>query len=201
MRLWDANTGNLLRTFENHHSRGYVSLNIDHILCWLRMLLRIASIDFKPPFVLSGSSDKHLRLFDITTLLGWSTSPEYDSGDGGGTQAAPLPLPSSSVPAFQSLSNTNNPPSGFTNSYCNDYAAFGEQGQAVMCQMCGNSGLVALGLGSARRGQGQIGDIHKNILHRDLVRSVAFGDKFVLSGSYDLSIKVGSTSRFKMIGD
>ena len=25
LRLWDANTGALLRTFENHHSRGYVS--------------------------------------------------------------------------------------------------------------------------------------------------------------------------------
>ncbi|EEB97167.1 hypothetical protein MPER_03565, partial [Moniliophthora perniciosa FA553] len=38
--------------------------------------LGIASIDFRPPFVLSGSSDKHLRLFDITTLQGWSTSPD-----------------------------------------------------------------------------------------------------------------------------
>jgi WD40 repeat protein len=25
LRLWDANTGVLLRTFENHHSRGYVT--------------------------------------------------------------------------------------------------------------------------------------------------------------------------------
>lgn len=25
LRLWDADTGALLRTFENHHSRGYVS--------------------------------------------------------------------------------------------------------------------------------------------------------------------------------
>lgn len=24
IRLWDAKTGKLLRTFENHHSRGYV---------------------------------------------------------------------------------------------------------------------------------------------------------------------------------
>lgn len=64
--------------------------------------------------------------------------------------------------------------------------AFGEQGQAVMCQMCGNSGVVALG--GARLGRQS--DVHKNTLHRDLVRSVAFGDEFVLSGSYDLSIKV-----------
>ena len=25
IRLWDAQTGELLRTFENHHTRGYVS--------------------------------------------------------------------------------------------------------------------------------------------------------------------------------
>ena len=30
------------------------------------------------PYVVSGSSDKHLRLFDITTFQGWSTSPEYE---------------------------------------------------------------------------------------------------------------------------
>ncbi|KAJ7766655.1 F-box/WD repeat-containing protein 11 [Mycena metata] len=60
VRLWDATTGKLLRTFENHHTRG------------------IASIDFMAPYVASGSSDKHLRLFDITTFQGWSTSPEYD---------------------------------------------------------------------------------------------------------------------------
>ncbi|KAH9928496.1 WD40 repeat-like protein [Epithele typhae] len=57
LRLWDADTGALLRTFENHHRRG------------------IASIDFKYPFVLSGSSDKHIRLLDVSTLQGWSTSP------------------------------------------------------------------------------------------------------------------------------
>ena len=36
---------------------------------------RIASIDYKHPFVLSGSSDKHIRLLDISTLQGWSTNP------------------------------------------------------------------------------------------------------------------------------
>ncbi|KAG7092986.1 hypothetical protein E1B28_009285 [Marasmius oreades] len=58
IRLWNATTGALLRTFENHHSRG------------------IASIDFKSPFVISGSSDKHLRLLDISTLQGWCTFPD-----------------------------------------------------------------------------------------------------------------------------
>ncbi|KZT02346.1 WD40 repeat-like protein [Laetiporus sulphureus 93-53] len=56
LRLRDAKTGALLRTYEDHHDRG------------------IATIDFRPPFVLSGSSDRHLCLIDITTSNGWSTS-------------------------------------------------------------------------------------------------------------------------------
>ncbi|KAJ3840526.1 F-box/WD repeat-containing protein 11, partial [Lentinula raphanica] len=157
IRLWDANTGNPLRTFENHHSRG------------------IASIDFKPPYVLSGSSDKHLRLFDITTLQGWSTSPDHDNlpGSTGATasssQSAPLPLPSTFLPSQT----------------------------AVLCQTCGNSGLVTLG-SSGRPGNG---NVHKDTLHRDLVRSVAFGDEFVLSGSYDLSIKVWDRRTGALVAD
>ncbi|KAI0725815.1 quinon protein alcohol dehydrogenase-like superfamily [Fomitopsis betulina] len=59
VRIWDAETGALLRTFENHHWRG------------------IAAIDFKWPYVLTGSSDKHLRLFDTRTCTGWTTAPLY----------------------------------------------------------------------------------------------------------------------------
>lgn len=40
---------------------------------------RIASIDYKHPFVLSGSSDKHIRLLDLNTSQGWSTSPSADN--------------------------------------------------------------------------------------------------------------------------
>ncbi|KAJ3916109.1 WD40 repeat-like protein [Lentinula edodes] len=131
IRLWDANTGNLLRTFENHHSRG------------------IASIDFKPPYVLSGSSDKHLRLFDIATLHGWSTSPEFDNISGLVGQGHDLG--SSQLGHLSSSFGTNN--------------------------------------------------VHKNVLHRDLVRTVAFGDEFVLSGSYDLSIKVWDRRTGALVAD
>ncbi|KXN91414.1 F-box/WD repeat-containing protein 1A [Leucoagaricus sp. SymC.cos] len=61
MNVWDVKTGKLIRTFEDHHTRG------------------IASIDFKPPYIVSGSSDKHIRLVDMKTSQGWSTSPEYDT--------------------------------------------------------------------------------------------------------------------------
>lgn len=64
MKLWNATNGTLIRTFDSHHGRG------------------IASIDFKPPYILSGSSDKHLRLLDTNSLQGWSTSPDFDPQTG-----------------------------------------------------------------------------------------------------------------------
>lgn len=61
--------------------------SVAHLL-WLTLIAanpRIASIDFKHPLVASGSSDKHVRLVDIYTRQGWSTSPELTPkppGDG-----------------------------------------------------------------------------------------------------------------------
>ncbi|KAJ7685717.1 WD40 repeat-like protein [Mycena polygramma] len=138
VRLWDATTGKLLRTFENHHTRG------------------IASIDFMAPYVVSGSSDKHLRLFDITTFQGWSTSPEYD----GSPPAAPLP---------------------------------GAPG-SVVCTACGSTGAVG-------RGQHARGTTAQRCVHTDLVRSVALGPDFVLSGSYDLTIKVWDRKTGALVAD
>ena len=43
------------------------------------MLCRIASIDLKPPFIPFGSSDRHLNLFDATTLKGSSTACEGET--------------------------------------------------------------------------------------------------------------------------
>ncbi|KAF8905644.1 WD40-repeat-containing domain protein [Mucidula mucida] len=57
VKLWDAVSGRLLRTFENHHTRG------------------IASIDLKGGDVLSGSSDRHLRLINLQSNTGWATAP------------------------------------------------------------------------------------------------------------------------------
>ncbi|CAK5277193.1 unnamed protein product [Mycena citricolor] len=130
VRLWDATTGKLLRTFENHHSRG------------------IASIDFAAPYVVSGSSDKHLRFFDIMSFQGWSTSE-------GASQATPL-----------SASGT-------------------------ICTTCGNA---AGGSHAARPG------VQRRV-HSDLVRSVAMGPDFVLSGSYDLSIKVWDRKTGELVAD
>jgi len=111
MHLYDALTGKLLRTFENHHGRG------------------IASIDYKPPYVLSGSSDKHLRLVNVNDAKGWSTSPDV-LGSAAGT----------------------------------------------LCLTCGCTTI--------RKPNAPVRS------HEDLVRSVAMGKDFVVSGSYDFSVKV-----------
>ena len=110
---------------------------------------RIASIDFKLPYVLSGSSDKHLRLFDVLNASGWSTCPPEPAGT---SLTAETPgIPSPDTPTSTSM-------------------------RQVACPTCGAS--VAL-----RGGQ-----------HDDLVRSVALGSEFVVSGSYDLTIKVRNDS-------
>ena len=122
------------------------------------MVHRIASIDFCPPVVLSGSSDKHLRLFDMTTLQGWSTSQDYRAD--ASTSNIPLPFPLLS-------SGSNNISS-----------------TSLICQSCGSTSI-------ASQPMSRTIENCSRCVHGDLVRSVALGQDFVLSGSYDLSIKVG----------
>ncbi|KAI8982897.1 WD40 repeat-like protein [Trametes punicea] len=133
LRLWDAETGTLLRTFENHHRRG------------------IASVDFRHPYVLSGSSDKHIRLLDVSTLQGWSTSPSADK----------------------------QPP------------VTTELGRRVVCEACGSSTSAGeVSQPSPRRRA-----------HEDLVRSVALGSEFVVSGSYDFTVKVWDRQTGALLAD
>lgn len=120
------------------------------------MIHRIASIDFCPPVVLSGSSDKHLRLFDMNTLQGWSTSLDYKAVASTGDTPLPFPL----------LSSGNN-----------------ISGVGAVCQACGSNNIVSQPVSRTIEN-------FSRCVHGDLVRSVALGQDFVLSGSYDLSIKV-----------
>lgn len=112
------------------------------ILFAVSSLYSIASIDYKPPFVLSGSSDKHLRLLDISTSQGWSTSREIDKSSG--TSAVTT---------------------------------------SGICQACGSNASVLTTGENARFGGRQRA-------HEDLVRSVALNSDFVISGSYDYTVKV-----------
>ncbi|KAG2019834.1 F-box/WD repeat-containing protein 11 [Coprinopsis cinerea AmutBmut pab1-1] len=152
IRLWDAKTGKLLRTFDNHHSRG------------------IASIDFMPPIITSGSSDMHLRVFDISTLQGWSTSPEYDRAmTAASSNVAPFPLDGTAGSAGLS--------SGF------------------LCQSCGSE------KNPRRPGSASGSNVNHHHQHGNLVRTVSLGDDFVVSGSYDLTIKVWDKNTGKLVAD
>jgi len=165
IRLWDAQTGKLLRTFENHHNRGYVRsphhhTDVRRLTYFISPLNRIASIDFVTPIVVSGSSDRHLRLFNVTSSQGWSTSPDF----------------------------VNSPSSVMMAPFLNSN---GTVGPTTVCQACGN---IITGAGQQQAGGSGIGNRavidRTRCVHADLVRSVALGEEFVLSGSYDLSIKV-----------
>ncbi|KAF8077667.1 F-box/WD repeat-containing protein 11 [Lyophyllum atratum] len=146
IKLWDAKTGKLLRTFDNHHSRG------------------IASIDFCPPHILTGSSDKHLRLVNMTNMQeGWSTSPEYRYDNNVLSDVDPLPFPS---------------------------VASVLSGSRLMCHVCGSENVHRVPAG-----------VHGPCVHADLVRSVILGEDFIVSGSYDLSIKVWDRKTGGMIAD
>lgn len=54
----------------------------------------------------------------------------------------------------------------------------------------GTCDAVGLGASAVRAGPATASSANSCAPHRDLVRSVALGEHFVLSGSYDLSIKV-----------
>ncbi|KIL67166.1 hypothetical protein M378DRAFT_74224 [Amanita muscaria Koide BX008] len=168
IRLWDAESGRLLRTFDNHHNRG------------------IASIDFKPPYILSGSSDKHLRLFDMTTLQGWliGSSSRSHNHNQYHHHGGPATLRSNET--------------------------------ILVCRGCGGNDVRVLrgiraqaypagrgpkitSAGSSSFGSGFTPNWFSE--HKDLVRSVALGEKFVISGSYDRTIKVWDRRTGVLVAD
>ncbi|KAF8275166.1 quinon protein alcohol dehydrogenase-like superfamily, partial [Lactarius quietus] len=155
LRLWDANTGELLRTFENHHSRG------------------IASIDLDFPIVLSGSSDKHIRLFNLDSAIGWSTSSEFDP-------QATMPLPA--LPTLDEDSGEENAP-------------------LAVCQNCGVRVSVVDPTPSRTLSNERPHKSRQQCAHGDLVRNVALNADFVVSGSYDFSVKVWNRKAGHLVAD
>ena len=133
IRVWNAITGERLRTFDGHHTRG------------------IASIDFQPPYIISGSSDKHIRWFDMEKMQGWSTCPDFHN-------------PSPTVTA------------------------------ATICRSCGGQFVEQDG-GQVRDDRTARCSFGTHAVHTDLVRSVALGSEFVVSGSYDATVKVSEVTQ------
>lgn len=117
------------------------------------MYFSIASIDFQAPYVLSGSSDRHLRLYDVTNMQGWSTSPEQNDT----VANPPISQASQVLP----------------------------QNPVVVCNSCGSPNPQSNGTDGSQETATIVPQPHE-----DLVRSVALGDEVVVSGSYDMTVKV-----------
>lgn len=130
-------------------------------------------MELSPPFILSGSSDRHVRMFDMRTKRGWSTCPDFDNpttgqplntlGLGGETPASgnPFFLHSSLSQSFQQAQQDSHTSEGGTR----------------ICNACGTRVATT----GAVRGPER---------HSHPVRSVAVGDDFAVSGSYDCTVKV-----------
>lgn len=170
----------MLRVFEDHHSRGYAFCEPGSN-CELINHFSIASIDFCPPYILSGSSDKHIRLIDINTGKGWSTSEELDaisSSNGSSAPEADLELVTCVDEEYMSPSISG------------------------VCSTCGH-GIV---LGTNARGAipGQAGMLRLkrySNAHSGLVRSVCMNEEWVVSGSYDSIVKIWNRKTGAFIGD
>ena len=123
--------------------------------------------------VLSGSSDKHIRLFNLESTLGWSTSSEFDA------QAA-VPLPAMPVPA-EDFNEENTP--------------------LAVCQNCGvNVNIVDSTPSRATSGK-RTHRSREQGAHGDLVRNVALSADFVVSGSYDFGVKVWDRKTGRLVAD
>lgn len=156
VRIWDTITGKIVASLEGWHSRG------------------IASIDFYPPYIVSGSSDKHVRVFNLQTREGWSTCCETTH-----TMQPELP---------------DNLPASLTSG--SDFASPVVSARAPLPP---NAGLAPSQVCQSCNGLGTIGK--PRVGHKDLVRTVAMNHDFVVSGSYDETIKVWDRQTGALLGD
>ncbi|KAG8686326.1 hypothetical protein FRC11_009118, partial [Ceratobasidium sp. 423] len=153
VRIWDTVTGKIVASLEGWHSRG------------------IASIDFHPPYIVSGSSDKHIRVFNLQTREGWSTCCDSTH-----TMRPELP---DNLPASLTSGPDFDPPAA------PPHAPLPLAASSQVCQSCNGLGTVA----------------KPRVGHKDLVRTVAMNHDFVVSGSYDETIKVWDRRTGALLGD
>lgn len=115
----------------------------------------------------------------MTTVQGWSTSPDYQYENNASTNASPLPFPLLPGPAL-------------LHGGVGAHAGSGNSGPGLrpgmVCQACGHGTGSSTSIG----GRGEAGAVaaESRCMHADLVRSVVLGENFALSGSYDMTIKV-----------
>lgn len=163
VRIWSASTGALLHALENHHTRG------------------IAAIDVALPYILTGSSDKHLRFLDVVAAQGWMSAPPEVVND-----VLPSPI---AAPAGARIP-------------CAPEAATGISLLETLTK-CGQCGAERPVRTSSAMGNhdGRPRSRNNAVAHTDLVRSVRLGDDFAVSAGYDWSIKVWDRRTGDVVAD
>ncbi|KAG9101488.1 hypothetical protein FS749_006391 [Ceratobasidium sp. UAMH 11750] len=152
VRIWDTVKGTIVASLEGWHSRG------------------IASIDFHPPYIVSGSSDKYVRVFNLQTREGWSTCCD--------TTRVSLPKLPDNLPASLTSGMSFTPPAPSRSTPL-------PLASGTICQSCNGAGTV----------------VTQPVGHKDLVRTVAMNREFVVSGSYDETIKVWDRQTGALLAD
>ena len=145
------------------------------------VLPSIASIDFRPPYILTGSSDTHIRLIDINTGKGWSTSEELDA------------ISSPSEPSIHQAD--------LELAICVDEEYMYPSTSGV-CKACGHG--IVLGANAQGIVPGQAGILRLkrySNAHTGLVRSVCMNEEWVVSGSYDSIVKIWNRKTGSFIGN
>lgn len=205
VRIWDWQTGELLKTLQDYHGRGIAAIDVARPLPTQYQKTRPRSQDEMMtsttservledgPVLLTGSSDRHIRVYDLSSREGWSTG--------------------TSVPISQ-LNNANSQPAQSQNTVhvphqpspaipictCPQCTLHRQQPSSSSSHPLPPPGspisIPARLLSRLRRNA--FPDSPK---HTDLVRSVSLGHEFVISGSYDLSIKVWSRSTGALVAD
>ncbi|KAG8217694.1 WD40 repeat-like protein [Butyriboletus roseoflavus] len=171
VRVWDARTGVLISNFEDHHARA------------------ISSVELSPPFILSGSSDRHVRMFNMRTKRGWSTCPEFDNPTAG-QPLNPLVMAQEGLDGEMAASGgTFFLHSSLSQSFQQaQQSSHVSEGEIKICSVCG--ARVA-----------STGTVRGPERHSHPVRSVAVGDEFAVSGSYDCTVKVWDRTTGALVAD
>ena len=156
----------------------------------------------------------------MTTLKGWSTTQEGTLLETSGTQTATAGF------STTSSSDPNNAPYQFDPEFllgefgaadgtddedlvthpcscpcpCSCFCArpkstSGERAVRIVCRACGSNDIGALHAHNGPSSQA------RSARHVDLVRSVVLGEKFVVSGSYDKTIKIWDRRSGTLVAD
>ena len=132
------------------------------------------------PYIVTGSSDRHIRMYDLSTQHSWSTD---STRLGLLSQMSGLPSP----PTYSAAANAkfaavvSQARAGLGLAPMGDVSVRAEE-ESELCGLCGGDGRVRPAVSHG---------------HNDLVRAVAMDGDVVLSASYDSVIKVSLDSLSK----